>query len=292
MAIGTDWERSRIAEQRVLADIQARTGRSFPRIEAIDTSVAGVRAVLPILADWVDLINEENIRAAIYTRFHTPHANRYVGQMLLWARREVSWRGRDALVQGLVVAVRSKDGPQVWRELSLGPLSDFDAMLMAKLSTFPSVAREVKDYVLGMLESGKARISDLQYIADVEDPRILDWFIRRSDSPDSRLRRIAERVVSKGKRLPRGCSYAESGPNFVKELFSAEVNTSEVNRIFAEIAEKFKVKIPKNVRESSIWARAEVDRWIKVHIDSANVPSPTLWIRLEDVDVAQIVFGV
>jgi hypothetical protein len=293
VAVDADWERIHEAQQRVLQDVQSRTGFWFPKIAAINTSEARIAEhVLPILAEWVALTSEENIRGAIYSRFHTRYASRYVPLMLRWARDEPHKLGRNSLVQAIAAAVRPEDAIPTWHEIKAGTLSGFDTMLMAKLSTFPCVAREVKDHLVGILESGKARLSDLQYIGKVEDPRISDWFNRQADSLDPRVRLIARRVVAKGKKLPRGCEYAGSGPDLRRQLFSAEVDVSEVGGLFDEMARRFQIQIPKGLPQSAVWTRAEVDRWIRVDLKSTTAPSPTLWIRLEDVDAVHVVLAI
>jgi hypothetical protein len=284
-------------QQRVLSDVHNRTGRWFVQIGAIDTSDASTAAsVLPVLSEWVSFVEEENIRAAIYSRFLTRHANRFIDQMLRWARQETYDLARGALIQGVARAVRPKDGARIWRELKTGRISDSDMMLLAKLSTFPSVAGEVKEYLVCELAANHWDVGDLQYIAKVEDPRIVAWFGKQTDSPDRAIRTLARRVTQKHRRLPPGISYSSAGPDRLQELHSAEVDVADIDQILEQWKSKFGADVPASVRsESPIWNCAEVDRWMSLEVDLKrdtdlkSAGTAKLWFRLEDVDVVEVV---
>ena len=290
MAIGRNRDQSYASQQHVINDIRNRTGQSFLHIDGIDTSRRAIAdAVLPILAEWVSLIPEQNIRHAIYGCFVTPHANAYIGQMLEWAKHEQYDLARSTLIEGVATAIRPKDATHVWSMLRTEPVSAADSMLMAKLSTFPSVAKEVKDYLFTALVSKSLHTGDLQYIAKVEDARIRAWFEEQINSPEPVIRKLAQRVAKKGKALPRGFSYMEDGPDRHRELFSVEVDIAEVDQALAEFASKFGVKVPSSLSaDSDIWDRAQVGRWMKIAVNLERNESAELWLRLEDVDVVEI----
>jgi len=138
MAVIDDRRPAEDSQQRVLADILGRTGRWYPKIEAIDTSDSMVaQSVLPVIADWVHIVQEEKVRAAMYTRFHTKHAHAYVSQMLQWAKEEQGLMGRNVLIQAITKAVRPEHGERTWDGIKQASVSEFDIMLMVKLSNLP-----------------------------------------------------------------------------------------------------------------------------------------------------------
>jgi hypothetical protein len=291
MAIETSQD-SYDSQQQVLADIRSRTGRWFAQIAAIDTSESDTaNAVLPILAEWVSRVPGEDVRAEIYSRFLTVHSNAYIERMLQWAESEPYDLGRGALVQAITKAARPKDAVRIWNAVRERKLSGFDAKLLAKLSTFPVTANEVKGHLVARLASPDLDISDIQYIAKVEDPRVVKWFAERVDSPDPRIRLFAIRVASKGKALPRGLSYATDLPNRLGELFSTEIDISELDRLLEELASRFSIKIPDFLLgRPAIWSRAETDRWVKAQVGFEGTGSVgDLWFRLEDIDVIEVV---
>ena len=62
-------------EREILNDIQNRTGMTFHKIGGIDTRNKQIAdAILPILAEWVERIDDRHHRHAIYARFHLNNA--------------------------------------------------------------------------------------------------------------------------------------------------------------------------------------------------------------------------
>jgi hypothetical protein len=285
-------------EQRVLSDVRNRTGLSFLKLGSIDPSSPSIATVLPVLAEWVSLLQEEDIRAAIYACFVTKYANSFIDQMLQWAMREPHELARGFLIQATARAARPKDGVRIWRELRKGRISDFDKMLLAKLSTFSSVEQDVKDHLVSELATNHWRVGDLQYISKVKDPRIVAWFAEHVDSPDRAIRTVARRVTQKHRGLPSGVSYAPAAPNRCEELFSTEIDVADIDRILADLTSRFGVQVPAVVRsDSTLWNAADVDRWMSLNVDLKRDPrlksasTVKLWLRLEDVDVVEVVLG-
>jgi hypothetical protein len=62
--------RAAALESRILSDIRLKAGCTFPSLTRVDIEDAVVAdRVLPVLAEWVDVLEEANYRGAIYFIF-------------------------------------------------------------------------------------------------------------------------------------------------------------------------------------------------------------------------------
>ncbi|RPH76770.1 MAG: hypothetical protein EHM80_13935 [Nitrospiraceae bacterium] len=95
-------------------------------------------------------------------------------------------------------------------------------MLLSKLAQFPSVAKDVKEIVAKLLYQENRPEMDLLEVSRIEDPRIRKWFENNVDSSDPVVRRIAKRVVERGKRLAQEVVYSVNPPDRRREVFSTE----------------------------------------------------------------------
>jgi hypothetical protein len=277
-------------QQQILDDIRQRTGRSYVKIGAIDTSKASTAAaVLPVLADWVDITLESNVRSAIYGRFGTKHANAYIDRMLHWARREEDKLGRNSLIAAISHAILPKDARRVWSQLQGERISELDMMLVAKLSAFPAVAIDVKNHIAALLASGSAGVSDLQYIAKVKDDRVEAWFVSRLESVNASVRKLARRVANSSKEMGGRLTYDPRGPDRHVALFSAEVDADQVGRILEQIKSEYRATMPSQLSSvDDFLSRARLGRWIRCQL-AAERGVLSAWLRLEDIDIVEIV---
>lgn len=192
------------------------------------------------------------------------------------------------MIQALATAARPEDAEWLWKTSQELPKSLSDYELLARLSTFPTVASEVKDKIARALESSELGIGDLYSVANVDDPRVLKWFKSMVDSPDPRVRAIARKVVGRDKRLPRGVQYAAAPPQRRGELFSTEVDIDKAEVLLKKLAKDLHLKIPLAVRTGRFLSRLAADRWAvaEIHTESGDLAS--IWFRLEDVNTVEI----
>jgi hypothetical protein len=138
-------------------------------------------------------------------------------------------------------------------------------------------------------DEGLLTVGDLQYISEVNDPRIRKWLEGQVDSPNRDLRTLARRVLARGQRLPKGVEFAAREPDRAGELFSTEVDIWEVRALLARLAKQHALKIPNTVRGARFLSSLDVDRWVSAPIESNTGEPYRVWFRLEDVDTVEVV---
>ncbi len=210
---------------QVLAEVEAATGCRFRYISSIDSRDKRIaESVLPVLCNIASTVKAPNIRDAIYGRFHTPHAYRFLDDLIAWWQCETYEMALGTLTQDLALLAKPADGLRLWTLCKRLPQRPFHFMLLGKLASFPSVENEVKDSLVRSLrEDTSLTVGDLGNIAEVNDPRIRQWFAAQVDSKNRFLKALARRVVAKGKKLPKGVEVSLAPPDRARELFSTEV---------------------------------------------------------------------
>src|ERR1700693_3873398 len=86
----------------ILDDVEEKTGLTFKKLAGIDTRDKSIAAtVLPVLAGWVEKLDDRAYRHAIYALFHTPHAYPYLAKLILWWTTEKDDLALSSLTQDL-----------------------------------------------------------------------------------------------------------------------------------------------------------------------------------------------
>jgi hypothetical protein len=279
-----------LQERLILDDIRARTGLSFVILEGIDTRQEAIAtAVLPILVEWFPKLPARNYRHAIYHRMITPYAYPYLDKLISWWETEQYDEARACLTQALAELARPADAERLWKLCQTHAPFPFQYMLMAKLARFPSTEREVKAALVAALENASLRPGDLQFISQVSDPRIRQWFQGQVDSPNRYVRIIAKRAVKRGRRLPSGVELAGGPPDRRLEIFSTEVDLHDVAPLLRQIAEEFDLKMPGTVRKPAFLSSVDIDQWLVAHVATRQGQPASIWLRLEDIDTVEVV---
>jgi hypothetical protein len=276
--------------QRIVEEIHRKTGLHCVQLEDLDTSHEGIaRVTLPILAEWVSVVPEDNIRAAIYSRFNSKYASQFLPAMVTWATEERSERGREILNFAIATALRPEDADYVWQVLpELSKTPAYYAILV-RLAGIPAVAAKAKLAIANGLQDSKLGISELIYVSEVYDPRITAWFERKMASADKRERAVAHKVIDRGKRLPRGIAVAESAPNRSIELFSTEVDLDQASHTLARLEKELSLRLPPVVRRAQFLSRLSVDKWVMAMSQWTGNRSAMIYFRLEDFSTVEIV---
>lgn len=276
--------------ERIIEEIRARTGLAYTKIEGIDTSQEEIaRNVLPILAEWIPVVPEQNIRAAIYSRFNSRHASEFLSTMVRWIQDESSERSKDVLNFAIATALRPSDADYVWQILPGLPKTPAYYALVVKLAHVPALAVAAKDALAKALKNGNLGISELIYIGEVEDARITAWFEQRTSSADKRVRALARKVIDRGKRLPRGVAFTEHAPNRTYELFSSEVDIDQASQTLARLEKQLNLRFLPVVRRAQFLSRVTVDRWIVADCQTTGDQPARVYFRLEDFSTVEIV---
>ncbi len=140
-----------------------------------------------------------------------------------------------------------------------------------------------------MLRDGPPGYGPLEVISRINDPRIRRWFRDRIDDPDPEIRKLARRLMKRGKPLPLQVRRSGEGPDRFSELFSAEDNLRDLEVYFREVERRLSLKIPPWLRKAEFLDQVERDEWVWTEIRSKTGDAVIVWLRLEDLDVIEIV---
>lgn len=274
----------------ILAEILELTDLRFEQIDSIDTRIRDIaNAVLPILMQWPAKLTEENLRHAIYARFHTPHARKFINQVISWWSTEEYEIAVASLTQTVALLATADDATGLWELYRSRPIRPFHYLLLAKLASTPSpVASEVRNVLIQDLREKQLTPGDLQEISQVDDARITKWFEGQLSSSNSYVRQIAKKKLSKKRKLPRGIRLSSEEPDRAHEVFSAEVDLLDLASALDQIQKQFCLTVPKHIRNARFLFSLEVGQWAAITILAAE-QSFDLWFRVEDVDALEIV---
>jgi hypothetical protein len=279
-------------EKEILDDVKAKTGLSFRLLGGIDTRDRRIaEAVLPVLANWVPKVRDNNHRHALYACFHSPHAYAHMDQLIDWWQNERFSLALSSLTQTLTDLAKPQDAERLWRLCQQFPSRPFRFHLLAKLATLPSRTRaEVRDSLVMVLQDGASlTLSDLSDISKVDDPRIRSWFQGQLNSANKHLRQLAKRVVDRRKRLPKGLAHSAVPPDKSIELFSTEVDLEASSSLLRQIGSDLGLKMPPWIQDLGFLSAATIDHWLTTSIPTKQGTIASLWFRLEDTDTVEIV---
>lgn len=279
-----------LMENEILRDIRDKTGLTFRKLGGIDTRDKMIAdAVLPVLARWVERLSDVPHRRGIYSRFNTPHAYPHLEEIIGWWTKEPDAIAAGFLTVSLASLIKRGGAERIWKLCQELPPHQFHFMLLSKLANCAAVERQVKDALVDALHTNTLRAGDLSYIAEVKDTRIRRWFAGQVLNADPNIRAVARRVVARGRALPKGVRYAESGPARSVELFSTEANLEDVKPLVKKIAGQFNLRLPAVVNSGMFLSAAEMNRWLVAELYTTDENLVSLWFRLEDVDAVEIV---
>jgi hypothetical protein len=267
---------------------QEKTGLACKRVGGIDTKDESIAAaVLPVLADWADKLDDVPHRNACYERFLTPFAHPFIDRIIDWWVHEQDKVASSILAQTLAIAFECSDAQRIWDLCHTIPRGGCYYLLLSKLAACPSVQREARDELVAALANQKLRVGDLSDIATVADPRIRKWFEGQTNSRDPNIKVLAKRVTAR-RALPRGVEYSERVPSREREMFSTECDLAEVKEIPAKLKKEFSVVLPPSLRSATFLAAAELNRWLIIRSPGEQPREAGLWLRMEDMDTVEI----
>jgi hypothetical protein len=278
-------------EQAIVEDIVARTNWYVQRLGGYETSDEEVaRDVLSILLEWFPRVaGRDNWRGAIYYRFCTPYAKPYIEILMQWYLQELDKINHMLLESALICTASAEHAQRLWQLCRHRSDMGLQLRLAVKLCRFPSVAAEIKDFLVEWLNRNPSPLhGELQCLLNVRDPRIFAWFKEQLNAPSAGVRSLARRYVERGAKLPAGLAYAEIPPERLHEIYSWEIDLAELQLCLKEVARTFCVTIPARIRSGRFLDTAELDRWLVTQL-SREDSRVSLWFRLEDYDTVEIV---
>ncbi len=283
---------------RIIADIARRTGLNFAQLESIDRNhESTIRAVLPIVREWVAVSQLPNVRRSIYIQFLTPYAADYVDDILAWVRTENEHIGQDILLQALYAMCNRKNAERIWNAVPLLPPNLYIDLLLAKLVRFSSVPDQIVDRIMSRLEALRPGIERgdplpfavLDAYSRLSQPRIQRWFRSFLNSSNKDLSRMARRSCGRAFKLPRACRIASQiDRDFKRTVISTEVDDSELGDFLRTWEKALEMKLPAGVRSARILDVIVEDRWTVCDIAKSSEGPIELWLRLEATKTIEV----
>lgn len=289
MAVTHDHPFEKLYEDAVSL-INEKLGTDFSVLDSFPTRDPEVaKVVLPIVANVASDLRNGDLRHSAYLRFHTPHAYRYLADTLRWFETETDPALQATLTAILALLVKARDAEHVWNVCSRVPKRQFHYLLMKKLAGLRPTAAKAKDSVVADLEAGVVPDWELQYVEKIRDPRIDDWFTRKIDAVNiGKDMQTVHRRRSR-RKVPAGITRWPQGPEWQKELTSAEVNLTQAGEFLAMAAQKHGFILPEALGDLEFLESAASDKWFITTAQMTDGRPLIVWLRAEDYDVVEIV---
>lgn len=276
-------------EARIVEDIYRRTGVRYQRVQGIPTDDEGVsRAVLPILAEWLEAGCREDVRAGIYVCFANGHAKPFFDFFLeMLSREEAAGHGVDALMGLLAHIAKDSDVPEVWQAIRPKKPSGAWYEVAAVLSNRKTAPAEIATELRRQLDEGLP-VGVVQLIAGSRSPRIRDWFKGQLDSKNADLARVANRVAGRKPSPPPDVVYPASAPPRSAELESCEIGIDDMRAMLSEYKKRWGLKLPPWVQNKRKLEFLDVEETVSIRVLSKSGTAYQLWLRLEDYDTIEL----
>lgn len=272
-------------ESTFLEDVRRRTGRRFERLSMIpvrsDPELA--RQILPLAAERLATPVEVRFRRSLYRLFDGVAARKFLSLIVQWIDSEEDVDSLDLLVQSLARLVTRSHAAIVWPKAKSWLNKPAIFILLSRIATFPSIQSEVVSFLMLAIEEGVVARGDYAHIARVRHRLVQAWLRAQRNSPDPVLRRVAMRSLSSSSTTSarRGRS---PHPDRSLELFSAEVDLEALPALLSDIGARFDLCARPGKLETSVLAMQ-----LNVWSVAATSESRTMWVRLEDIDVVEVV---
>lgn len=278
--------------RRILLDIAAKTGISAVHVQQFHNANREVAdLVLPILAAWVRQIPSGDVRGDLYVPFRSPQASAYIDSMLQWLLDERHAIALDSLKSAIYVAMRKKDAAKVWAALRSAQPSYFDYQIMVKLAKIPSVASEVRDALLELVQSDDLDPADYYEIGKVGDDRIVSAIYAKGDHPDPEVRWAVRRLKARLSPLPASVRKAavRTDPRIGRRcLYSTEVDNDQLHIVLESLKKRFGFGLPDDLHDLSFLDSLPLDRWVWTPARSDTDQVAEFWFRLEGPGVVEV----
>lgn len=270
-------------EQPVLDRIERETGLRFPHLASIATRHRALAsAVLPILNDAIDSIQNGNLRGAIYLLFATKHSRPWIDNIIHWWTTEKDPINLSILTTVLSLVVDRKHATAVWNLTKTLPPRLGQYQLLASLSRFDAIAGEVKSHIMKQRDS--LSLGDINDISRIKDDSIKEC---------CRERKMALMGLSASMRGDRACAFIiESAARPPDRRFELDSVETDLRLVEIEVSDLFQRRglLPPSVSGLAIqMVERKLDRWFRLKFAKMADGQPVIWLRLEDVDSIEIV---
>ena len=273
-------------------DIAARTGIHVDKLQQLTITDRGLADLLfPLLAEWIPKIPSGDVRASIYNLFRSRFASAYIDVMLQWLREERHSIAQGFLKDAIYVAMRKKDAAKVWAVLRAVRSSSFDYQIMVKLANVPSVASEVRDALLDIVQAREIDPDHYYEIGRVDDDRIISAIYAKADHHDPEVRRAVRRLKARLSPLPGSLRKpaVKTDPRVGRRcLYATEVDNDQLHIVLESLKKRFGFGLPDDLTDLSFLDSLPLDRWVWTPASSDTDQVAEFWFRLEEPGVAEV----
>jgi hypothetical protein len=281
-------------EKEILNDSLRRTGNSYPRIQSMaPRNKKEADEVLPIVAGWIDTLDLPNYRHALYFCFGSKYAHDWIPEIVKWWKNEHDQVAKGHLATILMNICREQDLELMWREMCASdedyPFDSAVLLRMTKTAQFGAVA---KQRIFQRLEQGRFQAGDLWNYINVDDPKVKTWLEANAEHRDPVIRSVLRKLSKKHSKAPKWLRSAAAGPSPDSVIFSTEVDLSGLDRLLIELGREFGFDIPNMEALKDLLMTAATGSWHFGMLDGgAEHASISVWFRIEDVDVVEVVMA-
>lgn len=293
--MGIQWHENGIPDREgasILERIREKTGLAYWWLQGAPTKEKAVAdAVLPILAEYLREDCQSGTRCVLYLLFSTRHAQPYFDLLLEhMARTDMPRHEANLLMVALSSSCSEGQVPDAWKAIQKRePIEDWFLAAVA-LANRKNAPPEIVATLRKLLDRDDLPAYAFEDIARVKDPKIRDWYRAHLNSPDPQIARIARRVAGRAPRPPKGALYpAPSPPDLATERTSFEIDLDEIAQTIREMKSRYGLQPPAWLAKQTGLSFMDLDKWASIPVGSKTGEVFTLWLRLEDYDVVEIV---
>jgi len=249
-----------------------------------------IEALLPVLAKWVDHIEEPNWRGFVYQVVSMSGSPRSLFEdVVRWWRTETDKLNREHLTRMLAYMLRDSDADRIWELSKNETAGTMRSPIWVRLAKFPTVRGEVLDSVVKALRSDRFDFGELHDYVKLADPRVVEWFQQYANSEHPVLREFAKKAAGKIPPRPEWLRLSAEPPDRTSEVYSREAELSKLDSVLSGIGKKLGVAAPKLGKAKAFLSNVEETQWFTGTFGNVENRLYQLWLRAEDVDVTEIV---
>lgn len=276
---------STAGEQRILAKISRRTRHEFSSLGWIPESKrSSIGDVLEVVREELDTgVDEDALRGGLYRCFGLPRARPFLPDILRWWRAETQEDCLDDICHVLRKLATESRARQIWETCQAAASSPGQCSLVVLLAKFPSVRDEVVTKILRDLDAGSLRPYEMRAVSRMRDARIRARLDLAAHSEHKDARRTNRRVA--GKFIA-----ATSAVDYARELFSTQIGVADLDDLRDLALQATGLTVPAGLLSEKLLRTLPIDRWYHAASTESGLAAE-VWIRLEDVDVLEVVLS-
>jgi hypothetical protein len=283
MEVENNLDEALTLEKTILSDIASRTGLSFPKLGGIPTKdKVTAKSVLPIISEWVPIVENRNCRHALYALFNTSHSQPYLPRLIEWWADEEDELAAGSLSQTIARWMSDGDGKLIWNKMKERSWKAVDVFLIVRLAKIAGIREQVIRRLFEELHNRELSQGEVEILKRIGDPLLSN----RLQMIHSSELKVAKPSLPGRPRRSAALKPCSGGPDRSKELYSTEIDRCEIQAALEQIAERTSIEVDIDLRELAAVRR---QAWSRADFGAKSSDRLLLWIRSEDLDVVEIV---